>query len=196
MNDSCIVGVTGGIGSGKSTVCNVIQSMGFPIFYADTVSKSLCDSNEELKLKLKEAFGDIYTEEGRLNRPLFASIIFTDEQKLHQANEIIHPVVNKEFLAWVQIQSSNLVFVESAILLESTLQNCVDKVILVLASEDIRIKRVIQRDNITQEQVVQRIKNQTSDDQRKQKAHYFILNDNNELLIPQIEKIINSLLIA
>lgn len=193
-NKSLIVGVTGGIGSGKTTVCALLQNLGFPIFYADLESKLLCDRDTNLKHELKRAFGNgIYNSEGKLNKPLFASIIFSDIEKLDTANKIIHPAVRNAFHNWVLVQKSPIVFIESAILLQSVLQNSVDRVLLVSADVQTRVKRVIKRDSTTEQQVLERISKQQSEEININKAHYIIVNDNNELLIPKVEQFIKEL---
>lgn len=190
-----LVGVTGGIGSGKTTVCSILQNMAYPVFYADIQSKILCDTNPTLKASLIDAFGSgVYNSFGLLDRPALASIIFSDTQKLHQANQIIHPIVRQAFQTWVLEQDTKLVFLESAILLESELQHSIDKVLLVSATEPVRIARVMKRDGLTQEQVLARLQKQMPEQERIKKAHYIIQNDNNELLIPQVEQIVKELI--
>lgn len=193
-NKKIVCGVTGGIGSGKSTVCAILQNMGFPVFYADTESKLLCDTDKLLKQELQHAFGNsIYTSSGLLNRQAFASIIFSDNEKLQIANQIIHPAVRKAFQNWVSKQKSIIVCIESAILLQSELQYAVDKVLLVTANENIRLRRVMMRDSVTEKQVRDRMGKQQFDEITMKKAHYIIVNDNNELLIPQIEQFVTEI---
>jgi dephospho-CoA kinase len=187
------VGLTGGIGSGKSMVSDLLKIMGYPVYNSDYEAKRLCIDSESLKSKLQQAFGNSLYNEGMLNKIAFAAIIFANPIKLKEANEIIHPFVTNDFLEWAKKQPATLVFIESAILLESEVQQHLDKTITVSASEEIRIERVIKRDNIEQKLVVARIKNQLSETERLQKADYIIYNDHKQALIPQLEKVLSLL---
>lgn len=187
------VGITGGIGSGKSIVSNLLKTMGYPVYNSDYEAKRLCNSIDTLKLKLKQAFGnDLYTD-GILNKTVFASIIFGNATKLKQANEIIHPFVTHDFLQWTKRQHASLVFIESALLLESNVSQYIDKTICISAPEDIRIQRVIERDITKKELVLARIKNQLPETKRLQKADYIIYNDDIQAIIPQLEKVLTLL---
>ncbi len=188
------IGITGGIGSGKTTVCRLLQTMGYPVFNADISGKYICNTDIEVKKALIEHFSSaIYTASGELDRVRFASIIFNDPSLLLIANNIIHPAVFQAFNEWVQIQSSPFVFIESAILLESILADKIDKIIVVTASESERISRVINRGGMTLEQIRARMQNQLSEKELLLKADYIIDNSDNKLIIPQVENIIASL---
>jgi len=185
------IGITGGIGSGKTIISSLLKAMGYPVFDADMESKRLCNQYEPLKQKLTTAFGEeIYDNAGLLNKAAFAAIIFNDSQKLQLANSIIHPQVIEAFLAWADKQSTKLVFVESAILLECALQNQVDKIVVVTAPEDIRIQRVMSREGVGAEAVKARMKNQLPEPQRLAKADYVICNDNETPVILQVEEML------
>ncbi|MDR1679036.1 MAG: dephospho-CoA kinase [Prevotellaceae bacterium] len=184
------VGITGGIGSGKTTLCKLIQIMGYPVFFADDESKLLIDNDLILKKKLIDAFGsEIYADNGKLNRSVFAAIIFENKNSLQLANSIIHPAVIEVFDRWRKMQTTEMVFVESAILFESVLQHTADKTIAVSAPEEIRIRRVIKRERVKREVVEARIRNQMIDEIRNAQADYIVLNDDKNLVIPQMEKI-------
>lgn len=185
-----IVGLTGGIGSGKSTVRKIFENLGVPVYDADYESKQLLNTDEELKKELIKAFGEkIYSNEGFINKKVFAAIIFNDEKELEKANSIIHPAVEKHFLNWVNSQEAKYVVKEAAILFESGSFKKTDKIITVSAPVELRIKRVCKRDNTNEEQVRQRIKNQMTDEERKSRSDWVIINDEKQLILPQILKI-------
>lgn len=184
------VGITGGIGSGKSTVCEIFKLLGAPVFEADKEAKRLLDTNSEIKLKLIHLFGDdIYTANGTINRKKLAGIIFNNNIQLSKVNEVVHPVVRSEFFEWIKKQDCAYVIHEAAILFESSFYKMMDFTILVSAPENDRIKRVAKRDNVTFEQVRERIANQWSDEQKRELASLEIVNNNKELIIPQLVKI-------
>ncbi|MDR3704525.1 MAG: dephospho-CoA kinase [Paludibacteraceae bacterium] len=187
------IGITGGIGSGKTIISSLLKGMGYPVFDADTESKRLCNEYEPLKQKLTVAFGkEIYDNTGQLNKAAFATIIFNDPRKLQLANSIIHPQVIEAFLAWAACNQSKLVFVESAILLECALESQVDKIVVVTAPEDVRIQRVMSREGVGAEAVKARMKNQLPEPQRLAKADYVISNDYVTPVIPQVEEMLQS----
>ncbi len=188
-----IYGITGGIGSGKSVVSRLMETMGVPVYVADIESKSLLDTSDELKSSLIEAFGSDMYKDGFIDRKLFASIIFNDTEKLDRANKIIHPFVKIHFFDWVEKQhkaGKTIVATEAAILYESGFDQFVDQVILVYAPLETRIKRTMARDSATREQVVARINNQMPDEDKIKKADFVVLNDNTKSIIFQIEAIL------
>jgi dephospho-CoA kinase len=155
------IGITGGIGSGKSLVCSVFKLLGVPVFEADRVAKDLYHSNAEIKNKLTGMFGEgLYSDRGVLNRKLLSSIVFNDREALHKVNEMIHPLVREAFESWIQQQSYCYVLHEAAILFESGFYKMMDANILVTAPEEIRIRRVMERDHLTKEEVTARMHNQ------------------------------------
>ncbi|MCY1722916.1 dephospho-CoA kinase [Prolixibacteraceae bacterium Z1-6] len=181
------VGITGGIGSGKSTVCSVFKLLGAPVFEADIEAKKLVNTSSEIKSGLIDWFGDdIYTKNGTINRQKLAGIIFNDEVQLNKANGLIHPVVRSEFQKWVQKQNAPYVVHEAAILFESGFYKMMDYTILVSAPQQIRIDRVTSRDGSTAEQVKERMDKQWTDEQKRKLATIEIKNDNKELILPQI----------
>lgn len=187
------IGITGGIGSGKSIVSNLLTNMGYPVYNSDFEAKRLCNESEILKSELQNAFGKEIYKDGVLNKTLFASIIFEDTIKLTLANKLIHPVVRKDFLQWTENQKSYLLFIESAILFNSELLHHIDKSITITAPEELRIKRVMDRDGIEKDLVLARIKNQPSEEELLKKTDYIIYNDDKQAIIPQVEKILSLL---
>ena len=184
------IGITGGIGSGKSTVCRVFSVMGIPVFEADKVARKLMDTDEEIHEKLVRLFGAaVYLPDQTVNRKYLAGIVFKDPSLLTKLNEIVHPVVRKTFFDWCEKQESPYIIHEAAILFESGFYKMMDKTITVVTSEDERIRRVMKRDGITMELVKERIKNQWSDEERIKLADFVIGNNDDQLIIPQIIEI-------
>jgi dephospho-CoA kinase len=189
-----LIGITGGIGSGKSTIAKVFTSMGYPVYNSDTRAKELINSNEKLINSIKLSFGDdLYNSQG-LDRKKMASIVFNNPEKLELLNSIIHPAVGKDFEDWVDSRNTSFVLKEAAILFETGIYKSLDKTILVSALQETRIKRVMKRDNTTQEEVLSRMKNQWSEEKKTKLADYVIDNSGNELVIPQILQIIEQIL--
>jgi dephospho-CoA kinase len=182
------IGITGGIGSGKSTACEIFKLLGVSVFHADDEAKNLQNNNLQIKNYLIELFGEhLYSEDGLLDRKMLAGLIFNDTKALAKVNAIIHPAVRQNFLKWVENkQNDNYVLYEAAILLESGYSVDFDRNILILADEKIRIERVMKRDSISEELVKERIKNQMSDSEKINLVDYVLENSNDKLLIPQI----------
>ena len=154
------VGITGGIGSGKSTVCKVFSLLGVPVFEADHEAKQLMDSDDRIRKGLIDLFGkSVYTENGRVDRKKLASIIFNDDIQLQKVNELVHPIVRSEFIKWSENQSVPYIVHEAAILFESGFYKLMDFTILVSAPEAERIARVTKRDGNLPEQVRNRMQN-------------------------------------
>ncbi len=188
------LGITGGIGSGKSTVTTIIQLLGIPVYIADIESKKLTESSPIIRKKLIEVFGDSLYDGHKLNKQLLASYIFNDKQKLAITNSIIHPVVDKHYCEWVEKHLHHpIVALEAAILYESGMERLTDKVIVVYTPLEERIQRTMLRDNTTRERVLERINSQLSDEEKLKRADYVIYNNETESLIQQtintIEKI-------
>ena len=181
------IGITGGIGSGKSTVCNVFKGLGIPVFEADIVAKQLMTSNPEIRQALIKVFGTaVYLPDGTIDRKYLAGLVFNDESLLAKLNGIVHPVVLKEFDEWCRSKQTPYILHEAAILFESGFYKMMDKIIAVVTDEEERIQRVMKRDGATIELVRQRIQNQMSDAERIKLADFVISNNDNELIIPQI----------
>ena len=190
------VGVTGGIGSGKTYICKLLELMNFPVYYSDTESKRIQNENADVRAKLIELFSEeCYTEQG-LNRQFLAQIIFSDPSAKKQVEEIMHPTVAKDFASWCtkkETQGERIVFIESAILYESGFDSLVDKVIMVYADEDVRIERSMKRDGADRAAIEERIKNQSSDNDKRLKADFVLHNNPDNNVNKQIFEIIKKL---
>lgn len=188
-----LIGLTGGIGSGKSTVAAVFSAMLIPVYESDTRAKELMNQDPELKKGIIGLLGsEAYTPEGQLNRSRIASQVFNDPSLLQQLNSLVHPAVAKDVHAWMEkdvIKSAPYVIKESAILFEEHLTANLDAVILVIAPEALRIARVIHRDKVTEEQVRERMRHQWPDVQKIPLADYVIYNDGQRSLIEQVTDI-------
>ena len=185
------IGITGGIGSGKSTVCEIFHLLGVPVFHADIEARLLQNNDAQVRDKLIGIFGEnIYSLTGELNRKRLAGLIFNDQQLLQKVNLIVHPVVRQCFMDWANENTNSLyVLYEAAILLESGYANDFDLNVLVVADEMARIERVISRDHTNETQVRERIKNQMTDEQKIKLVDFVIENNDRQLLIPQIIEI-------
>ena len=185
------IGITGGIGSGKSTVCKVFRVLGIPVFQADMVARRLQNEDPQLKNSLIELFGpNIYADDGLLNRKKLAEIIFNNRQYLEKVNNLIHPAVHQEFEHWkVKMAKFPYVLYEAAILFETGSSRNFDFTILVIADEKERIERVMKRDRATTEAILHRMHNQMNDAEKKRLADFILENNNNQLIIPQILKL-------
>ncbi len=172
------VAVTGGIGSGKSTLCDAFSRAGIPIYNADTEAKRLMNENEKLRSQIIATFGEeSYTPEG-LNRTYLSKLVFSDEQQLAQLNSIVHPAVMRDFEMWGMMHSESALYVilESAILFESGFDKCVDISVAVLAPEELRVMRVVNRDGVTAEQVRARMAAQLTEEELNARADYTVVN--------------------
>ena len=190
-----LVGITGGIGSGKSTVCKIFEVLGVPIYYADDRAKHLMHHNLPLRQALEHTFGtDIY-KDNQLDRALLASRVFADKDQLAKLNALVHPAVAHDTIAWQMAHSqAPYTLREAALLFETGSYQSLHKVIVVTAPLKVRIARVMQRDNVTEAQVNDRIANQWSEEQKVALADYIINNDGEAPLIPQVLYVHNKLL--
>ena len=190
------VGITGGIGSGKTYICKLLELMNFSVFYSDAEAKKIQDTNAYVRTKLIEFFGEeVYTEDG-LNRKYIAEIIFNNPTAKKQLEEVIHPKVAEAFATWCKEKANTderIVFIESAILYESGFDKIVDKVVMIYADEDVRIERSMQRDGADRTAIEERIKNQSSDNDKRLKADFVIHNNPNDHVNKQIIEIIKKL---
>ncbi len=184
------VGITGGIGSGKSTACKVFSFLGIPVFEADIVAKQLMNTDPEIRSKLINLFGtSVYLPDRTIDRKHLAGIVFNNAPLLAQLSKIVHPEVHKSFDNWCRNQHSPYILHESAILFETGFYKLMDKSIVVVANQGQRIERVMKRDKTTHALVKQRIKNQLNDEEKIKLADFVIGNNDNELIIPQIVEI-------
>lgn len=186
-----IIGLTGGIGSGKSTVASIFQQLGVPVYNSDIRAKHLMNENEEIIANIKAVFGNsTYNSNGVLQREVLASIVFNNATKLQQLNSIVHPWVKKDTTEWEKKHEAHAyVIKESAILFETGIYKDMYKIILVTAPEDIRINRVMERDSCTRSDVLQRISKQFSDEKKIPLSDYIIVNDGIQALLPQVKEI-------
>ncbi|UKT64796.1 dephospho-CoA kinase [Pedobacter mucosus] len=183
------VGITGGIGSGKTTVCKVFEVLGIPVFYADTEAKNIMVSDVLLVEGIKSTFGkESYFNDGKLNNKHIASIVFDNASELEKLNALVHPAVFRAFDIWEKQVATNVPYIlkEAALLFESDSYKMCDTSILVTAPVEIKIKRVIDRDKVSEEQVKARMSKQLSDEEKIKKAKYFIKNDEEHSIIEQV----------
>ncbi|MDM1073053.1 dephospho-CoA kinase [Empedobacter brevis] len=179
-NQPFVVGITGGIGSGKSTAAKFFEEFGAPVYNSDIRAKIIQNENPEVKVKITEAFGQEAYNESGLNKPFISKQVFQDNEKLKLLNSIVHPAVFKDFDDWKKMQKSDIVIKEAAILIESGSYKDCDVVISVIVDIEKRISRTIERDGLTKEEVLARVNNQISDEERIAKSD-FIIDNNGDL---------------
>ena len=186
------VGLTGGIGSGKTTVARILQVLGVPVFDSDRAAKDVM-AGDPVRTAVVAAFGDVYTD-GGLDRRKLASIVFNDPEALQRLNAIVHPAVREAFARWKASRSAPYVVNEAAIMIESGGYRDMDHLVVVTAPEEDRIARVMMRDRSSREQVQARMRNQITDGERTAHADTVLVNDGRKLLIPQVLALHHSLL--
>lgn len=180
------VGLTGGIGSGKSTVAKIFELLQVPVYYADYEAKLILDNNDFVRTEIIKNFGNLY-KSGFINRQELANIVFKDKSELHKLNSIVHPQVAIHYENWCKKNKAHKYTIkEAAILFESGVYKEMDKIITVVASVDLRIERVCKRDNISKDKVLERIKNQMDDETKVLMSDFIVSNNDTELIIPQI----------
>jgi dephospho-CoA kinase len=183
------IGLTGGIGSGKTTIAKIFELLKVPVYYADEASKRLYHTDKELMASLKEHFGgDIYTNE-ELNRSKLAEIVFDNPEKLALLNSLVHPVTIKDAGEWMQQQTTPYIIKEAALLFEAGSASGLDYIIGVSAPQELRIQRVMDRDKTTKEAVLNRMKRQMDEERKMSLCDFIINNDEQELVIPQVLKL-------
>jgi dephospho-CoA kinase len=183
------LGVTGGIGSGKTSVCKVFAVLGVPVFSADRAAREIIDGNEYIREAINAIAGkDLYIN-GSLDRMALATLIFNNSKLLEKVNSLVHPVVFEHFQVWMNEQSSPYVIMEAAILFESGASRLVDRIATIIAPVEERLNRVMIRSRLSREQVLQRMKNQMDDETRIRLSDYIIYNSENDMIIPAILKI-------
>ncbi len=181
------VGITGGIGSGKTTVCSIFERLGVPVYYADSRAKDLVNTNSELQNKITNAFGQNSFIEGAYNRAFIASIVFSNKEKLELLNSIIHPFVLNDWEVFCKMHSQNsYVIKEAAIMLETDSKNSIDHVVLVHSPLETRIQRIQKRDNVSESEIKARIESQMSEDEKMKLADSVVYNDQEHSLIEQV----------
>ena len=180
------VGITGGIGSGKSTVSKLFEILGVPVYYADDAAKRLMNEHEPTKQRLIETFGPATYTDGLLNRSHLSSLVFNDPEKLALLNSIVHPLTLQDAEDWMQRQNYPYAIKEAALIFEAGAQEHLDIVIGVYAPVHLRIQRVMKRDHISREKVKARMDKQIDEDIKMRLCDYVINNDEQELVIPQV----------
>ena len=190
------IGLTGGIGSGKTTCAHIFEALGIPVYYSDARAKAIMNTDNDLITLLKEAFGEeSYLSDGSLNRGYLSRLIFQDNSNIAKINAIVHPAVRNDFIKWCSENAQyQYVLQESALLFETGSYKSFDKNILVDASEEIRIDRVVKRDTISADQVRERMSKQLPSSEKRKLADYLIENDGNHGLIKQVIEIHLSIL--
>ena len=186
------IGLSGGIGSGKSTIAMVLEKMGYPVFYSDQVAKRLYDEHPMLQKQLVDLLGPEVYRDGQLNKQFLSEQLFSNAELKAQVSALVHPIVRSTFENWAQQQTSDLVFNEAAILFETGAYLQFAATILVMAPLETRIERVQKRDRISREEVLKRIANQWTDEQKMALTPYHIVNDGRPLLF-QLEELIAEL---
>ena len=182
------VGLTGGIGSGKTTVARILEQLGVPVYYADPQGRRLSDNDPEVVLKIKALFGEkAYLENGEMNRKYISETVFRNHELLQRLNGIIHPAVRNDYRRWADAyRDAPYTIMETAILFESGFDREIDKVVVVTAPEELRIARTIRRDASDEQAVRARIAAQMTEEERIARADYILYADDRELLIPQV----------
>lgn len=183
------IGLTGGIGSGKSTVAKIFETLGIPVYYADAEAKRLMNSSETLKKVIRQNFGEATYENDQLNRKYLAGIVFNDPEKLELLNALIHPVTINDAEQWMQQQSAPYSIKEAALLFESGAAENLDFIVGVYAPQALRIKRVMKRDGLTADEIMKRINRQVNEEMKMKLCDFVITNNEQELLVPQVLKL-------
>lgn len=180
------LGVTGGIGSGKTTVCKVFEVLGIPVFSADIEAKRIQDSDRGLQAKINSLAGKDLFPDGKLDRAELARLIFSNKDLLEKVNSVVHPAVFKAFREWVKRQDSPYSIMEAAILFESGAFRIMDRIVTVVTPMEERIERLVRGNKLTREQVTERIINQIDDESRIKRSDYVIFNSENDMIIPAV----------
>jgi dephospho-CoA kinase len=183
------IGITGGIGSGKTTVARVFGVLGIPVYYADDAAKRIMNEDEGLKKEIIKNFGDLSYNEGKLNREYLASIVFHDKKKLSILNSLVHPATIRNSIAWMKCQTAPYAIREAALIFESGVQDQLDFIIGISAPVELRIQRAMQRDNLTRQQVQDRMDRQINETIKMRLCDYVIVNDEKKPVIAQVLKL-------
>ena len=180
------LGVTGGIGSGKTTVCKVFSVLGIPVFSADDEAKKIQECDRDLQLKINSFAGRDLFPDGKLDRAGLARLIFSDKELLEKVNSVVHPAVFRSFREWAVNQNSPYSIMEAAILFESGAFKMMDRIVTVVTPMEERIERLVRSKRLSREQIIERIKNQIDDESRIARSDFVIFNSENEMIIPAI----------
>ncbi|MBK9800246.1 MAG: dephospho-CoA kinase [Bacteroidetes bacterium] len=185
--------ITGGIGSGKTTLCKVLEQFNIPVYYADDAAKHLLQT-PKMQALVQNAFGDAVCSNGSIDKQKLASVVFSSEAKLTQLNSLIHPAVADDYAVWLkQHQTKKIVAKEAAILFESGSYRQCDKIICVYAPAKVRIQRAIHRSQLSKEEVTARMKKQLPESQKIKRSDFVIFNDDKRMVIPQLLKVLKEL---
>lgn len=188
------IGITGGIGSGKTTVARIFEVLGIPVYYADDAAKRIMNEDETLKKEIIKNFGEQSYINGKLNREYLGSIVFKDKGKLAVLNALVHPATIRNSNAWMKCQKTAYAIREAALIFESGVQAQLDYVIGVSAPVELRMQRAMQRDNLTREQVMERMDRQINETIKMRLCDFVIVNDEKKPVIPQVLKLHEKLL--
>lgn len=180
------VGLTGGIGSGKSTVAGVFEVLGVPVYYADSAGRMLVDNDPGIRTEIIKHFGKESYKDGRLDRQYISTIVFGDEKKRELLNEITHPVIINDAARWMKKQNAAYIIKEAALIFESGSEKDLDYVIGVKSPRPLRIKRVMERDGTSKVEVIKKMESQMDEDVKMKKCDFLLINDEQQLLVPQV----------
>ena len=184
------IGLTGGIGSGKTIISRIFRTFGIPVFNADETAKTLMNTNPEIREELKQTLGETaYNSDNTINKTYLRNVLFNDKETLNTLNKIVHPYVINRFEEWYTQLSAPYAIKEAAILFESGAYKYMDRIITVFAPVELRIKRIMQRDGTTRENVLKIIENQLPDEEKMKQADYIIYNNGRQMVIPQVMEI-------
>jgi dephospho-CoA kinase len=188
------IGLTGGIGSGKSTVAQIFEVLAIPVYYADQTAKDLMNQDPELKKQIISAFGSEVYKEGILDRSFLGQMVFADSEKLALLNSFVHPVTLRHASSWMQNQKTPYAVKEAALIFEAGLENFFDYIIGVTAPESLRVERVMNRDRSSKESVLKRIAQQMDEKKKMSRCDFVIINDESQAVLPQVLEIHKTLL--
>jgi dephospho-CoA kinase len=188
------IGLTGGIGSGKTTVARIFEVLGIPVYYADQAARDLMNTDPELKKQIISQFGADAYKDGTLNRPWLASRVFNNSEKLEILNSLVHPVTIRHADAWMAAQTSPYAIKEAALIFEGKLEKYFDYIIGVTSPEPLRLERAVKRDQSTAELVLQRMRQQMDESEKISRCNFIITNDEKQAILPQAIRIHQSLL--
>lgn len=180
------IGLTGGIGSGKTTIAHIFEVLGIPVYYADEAAKTLMNEDPELRRQIQELFGPEAYKKEELDRRFLAGLVFSDPEKLHRLNEVVHPATQKDGDRWMSRQKTPYAIKEAALIFEAGLDPSFDYIIGVTAPEPLRISRVIKRDQSSREKVLQRIRQQMDEEEKIKRCDFVIVNDEEQAVLPQV----------
>lgn len=193
MREKIKIGITGGIGSGKSVVSRILSGLGVPVYDSDSEAKRLTIEDNSIRKQLIALLGpDIFCN-GSLNKQLLSSYLFSSTENVQRVNGIIHPCVKEDFRLWVKQQNRDILAIESAILIEAGFREEVDFLVLVYAPEGLRVERTMKRDNITRKTVENKLMHQLSDEMKKEYADFIIINDGVKPLVPQVYSLLEEI---